>query len=235
VVLATKVGMAMGDSPLERGTSRAWIMREVEASLLRLRSDYIDLYQLHAPDPDTPILEALEALDDLVRAGKVRYVGYSNFAAWQMADADWTARTWHLTRPISAQDHYNLLVREVERELVPMCRAFGLGLIPYFPLESGFLTGKYRLGATPEGARLGQSPRASRVLTPQNFERLGRLDAFAQDRGHTLLDLAFGWLLGHPEVATVIASASSPEQVRQNVQAAGWSVDPAELGAVGAI
>ena len=152
-----------------------------------------------------------------------------------MADADWTARTWHLTRPISAQDHYNLLVREVERELVPMCRAFGLGLIPYFPLESGFLTGKYRLGATPEGARLGQSPRASRVLTPQNFERLGRLDAFAQDRGHTLLDLAFGWLLGHPEVATVIASASSPEQVRQNVQAAGWSVDPAELGAVGAI
>lgn len=235
VVLATKVGMAMGDSPLERGTSRAWILREVEASLLRLRTDYIDLYQLHAPDPDTPILEALEALDDLVRAGKVRYVGYSNFAAWQMADADWTARTWHLTRPISAQDHYNLLVREVERELVPMCRAFGLGLIPYFPLESGFLTGKYRLGATPEGARLGQSPRASRVLTPQNFERLGRLDAFAQDRGHTLLDLAFGWLLGHPEVATVIASASSPEQVRQNVQAAGWSVDPAELGAVGAI
>jgi aryl-alcohol dehydrogenase-like predicted oxidoreductase len=142
VVLASKVGMAMGDSPLERGTSRAWILRAVEASLLRLRTDYIDLYQLHAPDPDTPILESLEALDDLVRAGKVRYVGYSNFAAWQMADADWTARTWHLTRLISAQEHYNLLVREVERELVPMCRAFGLGLIPYFPLESGFLTGK---------------------------------------------------------------------------------------------
>jgi aryl-alcohol dehydrogenase-like predicted oxidoreductase len=235
VVLATKVGMMMSDAPLERGTSRAWIVREVEASLRRLGTDYIDLYQLHEPDPATPILETLQVLDDLVRAGKVRYAGYSNYAAWQMVDADWTARTSHLSRPISAQDHYSLLSREVERELVPACRAFGLGLIPYYPLESGFLTGKYRPGVTPDGARLGQSPRAGRVLTTPNFERLDRLEAFARDRGHTLLGLAFGWLLGHPEVSSVIASASSPEQVRQNVQAASWRLEAADLQAIGDI
>ncbi len=236
VVLATKVGMPMDDSPFERGASRRWIMQEVEASLRRLNTDYIDLYQLHEPDPGTPILETLQALEDLVRAGKVRYAGYSNFAGWQMIDADWTARTWHLVRPISAQDHYNLLARDIERELLPACRALGLGLIPYYPLESGFLTGKYRAGVIPPGARLGESRRADRVLTAENFVRLERLEGFARERGHSLLELAFGWLLSHSEVATVIASASSAEQVRQNVQAAAtWRLDPSEMETVGAL
>ncbi len=235
VVLATKVGMAMSDSPYETGTSRRWIVHSVEASLRRLGTDWIDLYQLHQPDPATPIDETLRALDDLVRAGKVRYAGYSNFAAWQLVDADWTARTGHLVRPISAQDHYNLLTRDIERELLPACRALGVGLIPYYPLESGFLTGKYREGVTPQGARLGESQRAGRVLTPENFERLERFRQFAEERHHTLLGLAFGWLLSHVDVASVIASASSAEQVRQNVQAATWRLDPAEMEAVGAM
>ncbi len=235
VVLATKVGMAMSDSPYETGTSRRWIVHSVEASLRRLGTDWIDLYQLHQPDPATPIEETLRALDDLVRAGKVRYAGYSNFAAWQLVDADWTARTGHLVRPISAQDHYNLLTRDIERELLPACRALGVGLIPYYPLESGFLTGKYREGVTPQGARLGESQRAGRVLTPENFERLERFRQFAEERHHSLLGLAFGWLLSHADVASVIASASSAEQVRQNVQAATWRLDPAEMEAVGAM
>ena len=235
VVLATKVGMAMSDSPYETGTSRRWIAHSLEASLRRLGTDWIDLYQLHQPDPATPIEETLRALDDLVRAGKVRCAGYSNFAAWQLIDADWTARAGHLVRPISAQDHYNLLTREIERELLPACRALGVGLIPYYPLESGFLTGKYHEGVTPQGARLGESPRAGRVLTRENFDRLERFKGFAEERHHSLLGLAFGWLLSHAEVASVIASASSAEQVRQNVQAAAWRLDPDEMEAVGAM
>ncbi len=234
VVLATKVGFPMGESRLEQGTSRRWIVREVEESLRRLDTDWIDLYQLHGPDPATPIEETLRALDDLVRAGKIRYAGYSNYAAWQMADADWTARVERLVRPISAQDHYNLLARDVEREVLPACRAFGLGFIPYFPLESGFLTGKYRRDSTPPGARLGESPRAQRVLTPANFDRLERLERFAADRGHAVGELAFAWLLARREVSTVIASASSAEQVHRNVQAATWRLDPADIDALDA-
>jgi aryl-alcohol dehydrogenase-like predicted oxidoreductase len=235
VVLATKVGMAMSASPYERGLSRRWIIHSAEGSLRRLGTDWIDLYQVHQPDPATPIEETLQALDDLVRAGKVRYAGYSNFAAWQLVDADWTARAGHLVRPVSAQDHYNLLVRDVERELLPAGRALGLGLIPYYPLESGFLTGKYREGHTPPGARLGESPRASDVLTSANFARLARLGQFAEERHHSLLGLAFGWLLSNTEVASVIASASSAEQVRQNVQAVTWRLDASEMAAVGAL
>lgn len=235
VVLATKVGMPMSDSPYERGGSRRWIRREIEASLRRLATDHVDLYQLHEPDPETPIAETLGTLDDLVREGKVRYVGLSNFAGWQAMDADWTARSAGLVRPVSAQDHYSLLTREISRELLPACRALGMGLIPYYPLESGFLTGKYRPGVIPEGARLGESPRAERVLTEENFRRLARWEAFAREHDHTLVDLAFAWLLGHAEVASVIASASSPGQVRQNVQAAGWRLDPEEMETVTAI
>ena len=235
VVLATKVGMPMSDSPYERGGSRRWIRREIEASLRRLATDYVDLYQLHEPDRETPIAETLGTLDDLVREGKVRYVGLSNFAGWQAMDADWTARSAGLVRPVSAQDHYSLLTREISRELLPACRALGMGLIPYYPLESGFLTGKYRPGVIPEGARLGESPRAERVLTEENFRRLARWEAFAREHDHTLVDLAFAWLLGHAEVASVIASASLPGQVRQNVQAAGWRLDPEEMKTVTAI
>jgi aryl-alcohol dehydrogenase-like predicted oxidoreductase len=233
-VLATKVGVPMSELPHERGSSRQWIVQEVENSLRRLRTDHIDLYQLHVADPATPIEETLRALDDLVRSGKVRYVGHSNFAAWQIADADWTARTEHLARPISAQMHYNLLRREIQAEVIPACEAHGLGIIPYFPLESGFLTGKYR----PDGAgrgRLSESARAGEVLTPANFDRVAAFEGFARERGHTLLDLAFGWLLSQPIVGSVIASASSPDQVRANVAAAAWRLSAEEMEAVGAL
>ncbi len=234
VVVATKFGIPMSDSPYERGASRQWIVREIEASLRRLRTDYIDLYQVHRPDPETPLEETLRALDDLVGAGKVRYVGTSNFDGWQIADADWTARTEHLTRPISAQLHYNLLHRDIEAEAIPACRAFGVGLIPYFPLESGLLTGKYGPGREGRG-RLAESARAGQLLTPENFAKLDRLEAFAHERGHGLLDLAFAWLLAEPIVGSVIASASTPEQVRANVAAAQWRLSPEERGAVPAL
>ncbi len=231
VILATKFGHAMGESLYERGASRGWIVRAAEASLRRLRTDYIDLYQIHVPDPQTPIEETLRALDDLVRAGKVRWIGHSNFAAWQMADADWTARTCHLPRPISAQMHYNLIVRDIQAEVIPACRRFGLGVIPYFPLESGFLTGKYR--PTGEGrGRLAESARAGETLTAANFERIERLERFAVERKHTLLDLAFGWLLSQPIVGSVIASASTPDQVEANVASAEWRLSAAEMDEV---
>jgi aryl-alcohol dehydrogenase-like predicted oxidoreductase len=233
-VVATKFGFPMSDSPKERGASRRWVVTEVENSLRRLQTDYIDLYQVHAPDAGTPIEETLRALDDLVRAGKVRHIGHSNFAAWQIADADWTALTAHLVRPVSAEMHYNLLFRDIQAEVIPACRAFGLGIIPYFPLESGFLTGKYRRDGQGRG-RLSESARAARILTPANFERIEAFEQFAAASGHSLLDLAFGWLLSQPIVGPVIASASTPDQVRANVAAAEWRLSAAELEAVAAL
>ena len=233
-VLATKVGMPMSDSPLERGASRRWILAEVENSLRRLRTDYIDLYHIHTPDLETPIEETLRTLDDLVRSGKVRYVGHSNFAGWQTADADWTARTEHLARPVSAQLHYNLLNRAIQTEVLPACAAHGLGVIPYFPLESGFLTGKYKAGGVGHG-RLSDSPRAADVMTATNFDRIGAFERFAAERGRSLLDLAFSWLLSQPSVVTVIASASTPEQVRANVAAAEWRLSVPEMEAFEAL
>lgn len=227
-VVATKVGLAMSELPTERGASRRWIVTEIENSLRRLRTDYIDLYQVHTPDPETPIEETLRALDDLVAAGKVRYVGHSNFAAWQIVDADWMARSEHLIRPISAQMHYNLLNRAISAEVVPACAALGIGIIPFFPLESGFLTGKYRAGGTSSG-RLAESPRAADVMNAANFARIEGFEAFAAERNHSLLDLAFGWLLSQPIVGPVIASASTPEQVRANVAAAEWRLSPADM------
>ncbi len=229
-VLATKFGLPMSDSPSERGASRRWIVQAVEHSLRRLQTDYIDLYQIHFPDPQTPIVETLRALDDLVRAGKVRYVGHSNFAGWQIAEAAWTARAEHLARPISAQMHYNLLVRDIQAEVIPACQAHGLGIIPYFPLESGFLTGKYKPGGEGQG-RLAESARAGEIMTPTNFEHIHAFAGFAAERGHSLLDLAFGWLLSQPIVSSVIASASTPEQVRSNVAAAEWRLPPADMEA----
>jgi 1-deoxyxylulose-5-phosphate synthase len=210
-------------------------MTAVEGSLRRLRTDWIDLYQVHSPDPATPVEETLRALDDLVRAGKVRYVGTSNFAAWQIVEVHWTARAEGLSRPVSVQHHYNLIRREVQAEILPAARAYGLGVIPYFPLASGFLAGKYRPGAMPTAGRLVGSPSADRILTNANFRRLEQLEAFATDRGHAILDLALGWLLSQPEIGSVIASASSPEQVRANAAAAEWRLTPAELAAVDSI
>jgi aryl-alcohol dehydrogenase-like predicted oxidoreductase len=232
VLIATKFGMAKGELPFQEGAGRRWIIESVEASLRRLRTDFIDLYQVHQPDSKTPILETLECLDDLVHMGKIRYHGHSNFKAHQIADAEWTARVEHLVRPVSAQHHYNLIRRDPEAELLPACAAYGLGFIPFFPLASGFLTGKYRDNSIPEGARLSGSPGSDRILTQANFRRLDRLEAFAKERGHSIAELALGWLLTRVEVVSVIAGASRPEQVLLNVQASNWRLTQDEMDMV---
>jgi aryl-alcohol dehydrogenase-like predicted oxidoreductase len=231
IVLATKFAMPMGEGPEKRGGSRRYVLEAVEASLRRLQTDYIDLYQMHQPDADTPIEETLGALDDLVTQGKVRYIGNSNFSGWQIADADWTARTQHLNRFVSAQNNYSLLERRVEHEVNPSCERFGLGMLPYFPLASGLLTGKYQRGeAPPEGTRLAAwGPRGQAALNDRNFDRLEALRSWAQERGHELLDLAFAWLLGHPVVSSVIAGATRPEQVTLNAATANWKLTPADV------
>jgi aryl-alcohol dehydrogenase-like predicted oxidoreductase len=212
-------------------------MRAVEDSLRRLKTDWIDLYQQHEPDPLTPIEETLRALEDMIRAGKVRYVGCSNFPAWQMVDAVWTARSTGLSGFVSCQDEVSLLVRKHEDALMPAMRAHGLGLLPYFPLASGLLTGKYRRNATmPEGARLTKTQRlADRYLTEANWAVTEKLADFAQARSRTLLELAFSWLLARPPVTSVIAGATKPEQIRANVAAGGWALTPAEIAEVDAI
>jgi aryl-alcohol dehydrogenase-like predicted oxidoreductase len=232
VIVATKFGMDMhganGPDWGARG-SRRYIYRAVEASLRRLKTDYIDLYQMHQPDPDTPIEETLSALDDLVRAGKVRYLGNSNFAGWQVADADWTARSGHLNRFVSAQNQYSLLDRDVELDLVPACERFGLGVLPYFPLSSGLLTGKYRRGqAAPEGTRLAADRYAAR-LAAAPWDTIEKLEAYARKRGLTLIDVAIGGLAAQPAVASVIAGATSADQVRANVAAGEWEPTGADL------
>ena len=231
VVLATKVGKPMDDEGLLRGSSRRYIISEVEASLTRLQTDWIDLYQLHDPDPNTPIEETMRALDDLVRQGKVRYIGCSNFAAWQVVEAQLTARYQSLTPFISFQDDYNLLTREIETELIPVASGYDMGLLPYYPLASGLLTGKYRRGKPlPEGARITNSPSyTERYLTDSNWEIVEHLEAFASRRGHTLLELAFSWLAAKPAVASVIAGATRPEQVEQNAVAAEWKLSREEV------
>lgn len=228
VIVATKFAMGP-DGPMRRGASRGYILRAAEASLKRLGTDYVDLYQIHFPDAGTPIEETLRALDDLVRSGKVRYLGCSNFTGWQVVEAAWVTRTEHLSPLISAQNHYHLLDRRIERELVPACERYGLGILPYFPLASGLLTGKYRRGETPpQGTRLAEGRFAERLLTDENFDRLEKLEAFAREAGHPLLDLAVGWLASQPHVASVIAGATRPEQVEQNVRAAGWKLSGEE-------
>jgi aryl-alcohol dehydrogenase-like predicted oxidoreductase len=227
VIIATKFRSRMGEGPYAEGGSRRYIRRAVEASLRRLNTDYIDLYQMHAPDPDTPIDETLSALDDLVREGKVRYVGSSNFAGWQIADADWVARANRWTPFISAQNVYSLLNREIEREVIPACRHFGIGLLPYFPLAAGMLTGKYRRDQPPpEGSRLAGNPNAGRFLNDANFDMVERLERFAADRGLSLLQVAIGGLAAQPQVASVIAGATKPEQVAANVEAGSWTPSP---------
>jgi aryl-alcohol dehydrogenase-like predicted oxidoreductase len=224
IVLASKFGMVMNAERELKGGSRRYIMRAVEDSLKRLKTDWIDLYQFHEPDPLTPIEETLRALDDLVRQGKVRYVGCSNMPAWQVVEAQWTSKSLGIESFISCQDEYSLLVRDLERELLPAAKAYGLGLIPYFPLASGLLTGKYRRDAPlPEGTRLANTQRlANRYINEENWDRVERLERFAKERGRSLLDLAFAWLLSRPQVASVIAGATKAEQVDQNVATAEW-------------
>jgi aryl-alcohol dehydrogenase-like predicted oxidoreductase len=236
VVLATKFAGPMGEGPMRRGASRKYIMDAVDASLTRLNTDYIDLYQVHFPDPETPMEETVRALDDLVSSGKVRYLGNSNFSGWQIAHADWIARTNHQTPFIAAQNEWSLLRRGVEKEIVPAAQAFGLGVLPFFPLASGLLTGKYKRGeAAPDGTRLSAGPMAERALTDRNFDIVEPLHEYAQQHGHTLLELAFSWLASHPAVGSVIAGATKPEQVISNAESAGWVLTAEERADVDAI
>jgi aryl-alcohol dehydrogenase-like predicted oxidoreductase len=234
IVLASKFGLPMDDSGKLQGASRRYIMLAAEASLKRLRTDFIDLYQLHRPDPRTPIEETLRALDDLVREGKVRFIGCSNLSAQQVADAQATSRRHALPAFVSCQDEYSLLVRGIERELIPAAKAHGMGVLPYYPLASGLLTGKYRHGAPlPRGSRLAKNPRqAEEFINERNWRMVEELAAFAARRGRTMLELAVSWLLREPVVASVIAGATSAEQVEQNVRAAGWTLAAEDLAEI---
>jgi aryl-alcohol dehydrogenase-like predicted oxidoreductase len=220
IVLATKFAMPMDDEGKKVGASRAYIMKAVEDSLKRLQTDWIDLYQQHQPDPRTPIDETLRALDDLIRQGKVRYIGNSNFASWQLADADWTAKQLGTHRFVSAQDELSLVFRKAEAEQLPACTRFGLGFLPFFPLASGLLTGKHKAGAAAEGSRLANTQRlADRYMTPANVATVERLRGWCDRRGIGMTELAFAWLLAKPQVSSVIAGATRPEQLEQNVKA----------------
>lgn len=232
-VIATKFASSMGEGPYNQGGSRRYICKAVEDSLRRLDTDYIDLYQMHWPDPATPIEETLSVLNDLVHQGKVRYIGSSNFAGWQIADAAWISRIEHLAPFISAQNQYSLLNRSIEHDVIPACERFGVGMLPYSPLANGLLTGKYRRGQpVPEGTRLAGSPRAGEMLSDQNFDVVESLERFAKERGITLLDVAIGGLAAQPTVDSVIAGATKPEQIEANVKAGAWVPTPEDLAEI---
>ncbi|HZC29796.1 MAG TPA: aldo/keto reductase [Gaiellaceae bacterium] len=229
VVIATKFGGDMGDGTIARG-SREYVRRAVDGSLRRLRADYIDLYQYHRPDGITPYEETFGALDELVREGKVRYVGHSNFSARDVEEVDELARRRELARPVSAQNQYSLLRREVEHDLLPTCARLGIGVLPYFPLASGLLTGKYKRDQPrPEGTRLANR---DELFTDETWERIESLDRYAADRGITLLDVAIGGLAAQPAVSSVIAGATKPEQVRANARAGDWEPTPEDVNAL---
>ena len=237
IVLATKFSKPMATDGTKQGASRRYIMDAVEASLRRLKTDYIDLYQQHDYDPLTPIEETLRALDDLVREGKVRYIGNSNFPAWRIAEAEFTARAMNANRFISCQDEYSLVVRGIEKDLLPAAQEYKLGLLPFFPLASGLLTGKYQRGAAaPADTRFGKVPAMrDRYVTARNEEIVDNLKAFAEARGRTLLELAFSWLAARPQVASVIAGATRVEQVEENVKAIAWKLSTDELAEIDGI
>lgn len=232
IVLATKFGKPMRGAVLpmhEARGSRRYVRAAIEQSLRRLRTDYIDLYQMHEPDPRTPIDETLDALDELVREGKVRYVGSSQFAAWQIVDADWSARTAGAARFISAQNQYSLLDRDIEADVIPACEHVGVGLLPFFPLSNGLLTGKYHRGQpAPSGSRLGTSDYAE-ILENADWDAVEGLRAFAEQRSLSMLDVAIAGLAAQPGVASVIAGATSAEQVRANARAGRWEPSGADL------
>ena len=229
-VIATKVRSRLGDGPNDQGASRHHILSGVEASLRRLQTDYIDLYQIHSWDADTPIDETMRALDDLVRAGKVRYVGASNFAAWQLCRANDVAEMRNWTAFVSIQPEYHMLERGIEAELVPYCQAFGVGILPYFPLAGGFLTGKYKRGqAAPRGSRGEASTYVQKYMTEANYTIVERLTTFAEERGQTMLTLAIAWLLAQQQVSSVISGATRVEHVIANARGAEWALSADEL------
>src|SRR6201988_921329 len=234
IVLATKYSKPMSNDGTKQGASRRYIMEAVEASLKRLKTDYIDLYQQHDYDPFTPIEEALRALNDLVPQVKVRYIGNSNFPAWRIAEAEHVARAMNASRFVSCQDEYSLVVRDIEKDLLPAAPKYNLGLLPFFPLASGLLTGKYKRGAPPPNdTRFGKAPALKdRYVTPRNEDIVEKLQAFAQARGHTMLELAFSWLAQRPQVSSVIAGATRVEQIEQNVKAIEWKLTAEEMAEI---
>ncbi len=236
VVLATKVHGAMGDGPNDYGTSRYHITAGIEASLGRLNTDHIDLYQVHRWDDKTPIEETLRALDDLITSGKVRYIGASNFAAWQLAHSNLLAETRGWTRFATIQNHYHMVERTIEHEVLPYCRAQKVGILPYFPLAGGFLTGKYRRGeGAPAGSRGESSPYVQRYMTDDNYTRVEHLSAWAEERGRTMAELAHAWLLGHPEVCSVISGATRVTQIEQNAASAAWHLSSQDMAEIEAL
>lgn len=236
VVIATKVRHPMGDGPNDQGTSRYYIAKAVEASLRRLGTDHIDLYQIHTWYEAVPIEETMRALDDLIRAGKVRYIGASNFSAWQLCRSNDVAGMMGWEPFVTVQPHYHMLERGIESELVPYCEFANIGILPYFPLAGGFLTGKYKRGEpAPAGSRGEKSPYVQKYLTDANFDKLDKLQAFADSRGHTLHDLAFAWLLNNKHVSSVIAGATHPDQVTANAATVEWKLSAEELTEVNAL
>jgi aryl-alcohol dehydrogenase-like predicted oxidoreductase len=236
VVLATKGSGRMGDGPYWSGNSRRYLMNALEASLRRLDTDYVDLYELHFPDPHTPIDETLRALEDMVRSGKVRYVGCCNFSASQVSEAALASETGKTISFISAQSRYNLLERQVRDEVLPTCERLGIGMLPFYPLSSGLLTGKYRRDYTPEGTRLTSGIHFyAGVLENADYDLLERLESFAQERGHSLLELAIGWLASQPVIASVITGATRVDQIEQNARAGDWRLTAVEMQEVESI
>ncbi|MAM61313.1 aldo/keto reductase [Maritimibacter sp. UBA3975] len=234
IVLATKAGLKMPDG--SKGGSRANIVRAFDESLIRLKTDYIDFYQFHWSDPETPIDETLRAMDDLMRAGKVRYIGCCNLAAWEMVEAEYIARELGTNRFIGTQAELSLLRRDNETALIPALEAYGIGFLPYFPLASGLLTGKYKRDAIPEGSRFDKlEGMAGRYLTEENWDKTEKLMAFCEARGRTLVELAFSWLLTRPMVASVMAGATKPSQIEANVAATGWALSEDELAEIDTI
>jgi len=233
VVIATKGRFKTGDGPNDVGASRYHIMNAVEASLRRLGTDHIDLYQIYRWDESVLVEEMMRTLDDLVRAGKVRYIGASQFAAWQLNQSNDLAEMMGWERFVTIQAHHHLLEREVERELLPYCQYANVGLLPYFPLAGGFLTGKYKRGEpAPEGSRGEKSPNVQKYLTDKNFDKLDELTAFAEARRHTLHELAFAWLLGNQQISSVIAGVTNADQVTANAGTVDWTLSDEEMNEV---
>jgi aryl-alcohol dehydrogenase-like predicted oxidoreductase len=230
VIIATKVGNRTGPGPNDTGASRKHIFESCDASLRRLQTDYIDVYQIHTPDRSTPIEETMGALHDLVQSGKVRYIGCSNFFEWEVSEAQWIARTRNLTPFVSCQDFYNLLYRDIEKRMTPFCRKYGLAMIPYFPLAGGLLGGSYQRGVAPRpGSRGAIRPTFKTWDTPRNWQAQEGLAAFAAKRGWSLPQMSIAWLLSRPMMATVIAGADAPEHIAANVGALDVKFEPSDF------
>ncbi len=234
IVLVTKCGLPMDDTGVKKGASRRYILSAIEASLKRLKTDWIDVYFIHWFDPLTPVEETMRTLDDLVRQGKVRYIGCSNYPAWRVVEAQLTARQLGTNAFVSCQDHYNLLVRDIDRDLLPAMQEYGLGLMPAFPLASGALTGKYKRNAPmPDGARLTTTKRlADRYFSDAQWPKIEALEKFCAARGHSMVELAISWLAARPQVSSIIAGATKPEQLEMNVKAADWALTAEDMAEI---